>query len=224
MNYEQDTKDAYRNKTKAKSYQDQYIKGMKWARFTMWRQKRLISRLLSECNLRDSDKVLDIPCGTGYIGNLLSKTPAQIYASDISLEMMDLAYGAYETDNFHGFVQSNITENPFKKNLFSCVIVLALMHRLPKEVREKALTEIAHLSNKFVIMSYSLESPLQKLKQWLLKTIQPSHIPAPSSLPLQDIIDELNAPGLSVRSTHHVVYFLSAKIVFFLEKKESVHL
>ena len=174
MDYEKDTKEAYRNKTKAKSYQDQYIKGTKWARFTMWRQKILLERILNECKFNKEDKILDIPCGTGYIGSLLSKVPAKIFASDISLEMITLAQDEYGRVNFHGFVQSDITENSFKKGLFTCVIVLALMHRLPKDIREKALREIHKLSNKFLIISYSVDNPTQKVKQWLLKKIYPS--------------------------------------------------
>lgn len=219
MDYEKDTKKAYRNKAKAKSYKDQYIKGMKWARFSMWRQKTLIERSLYECNFNKTDKILDIPCGTGYIGNLLSKIPAKIFSSDISLEMINLAREEYEGKNFHGFVQSDITENSFKKGMFTCVIVLALMHRLPKNIREKVLREINKLSNKFLIISYSVDNPTQKVKQWLLKKIRPSHIPAPSSLPLQDIMNELTSHGFKPLKSFHVVYFLSSKIIFLLEKK-----
>jgi ubiquinone/menaquinone biosynthesis C-methylase UbiE len=218
MNYEKDTKEAYRNEVKAKSYQDQYIKGVKWARFTMWKQKRLIKKMLQACDLKVTDKVLDIPCGTGYIGELLDKTQADIYASDISFEMMALARGMYQSETFRGFVQCDITANPFPKESFDCVIVLALMHRLPREIRANVLNEVTVLSKQFGIISYSLENPLQKLKQWVLKKIQPSHIPAPSSLPLQDIVQELTASGWVIKEKHHVAYLLSAKVVFFLEK------
>jgi len=95
---------------------------------------------------------------------------------------------------------------------------LALMHRLPGDIRQKVLCEVALLSKRFIIISYSIENPIQKLKQWVLKHIQPSHIPAPSSLLLQDIIDELTAQGLVIKKMNHVVYSLSAKVVFFLEK------
>lgn len=219
MDYEKDTKEAYKNKTKAKSYQDQYIKGMKWARFTMWRQKKLIESILNGCKFNKEDKILDIPCGAGYIGNLLSRIPASVVASDISLEMMELARNEYGGDEFHGFVQSDITKTPFRKGKFTCVIILALMHRLPKEIREKVLSEITKLSNKYIIVSYSIENPPQMLKQWLLRRIKPSHVPAPSSVPLQDIIKELTSHGLVIRSTFHVAYFLCSKIVFILEKK-----
>ena len=91
MTYESDTKNAYRNKAKANAYKNQYIQGIKWARFTMWRQKKIVAKYLNVCNLDHSDSLLDIPCGAGYIGEILSKYPCSVVASDISIEMMELA-------------------------------------------------------------------------------------------------------------------------------------
>ena len=91
MDYEQDTRNAYRNKEKAKAYLEQYTRGTKWARFTMWRKRLLVGRILDHCDLTATDRVLDIPCGTGVISKILSNNPASVIGSDISLEMMDLA-------------------------------------------------------------------------------------------------------------------------------------
>jgi ubiquinone/menaquinone biosynthesis C-methylase UbiE len=147
MDYNKDTRDAYRNELKAKEYQEQYTKGTKWARFTMWRQRVLIDKIINQCNFKKTDKILDIPCGTGFIGKTLSKTPASIIASDISREMMERAYGEYVGDNFNGFVECDITKTPFRKESFDCIILLAFMHRLPKEIRAKT-TEIKAVVDK----------------------------------------------------------------------------
>ncbi len=219
MSYEVETKNAYRNKVKARAYQDQYIKGAKWARFTMWRQKGLIKKLLDLCNLGSNDKVLDAPCGTGYIGGILSRNKASIVASDISLEMMELAGNEYYSNNFLGFVQSDITKSPFVDEEFRCVIVLALMHRLPEEIRKNVLSEIERVSSKFVIVSYSIESLSQRLKQWVLLKAKKSHVPAPASISLEVIHNELSAAGLKIIKMNHIVYFLSAKVVFLAVKE-----
>ena len=65
MSYELDTREAYRNKTKANAYKNQYITGFKWARFTMWKQKTIINSFLKICQLNSDDNLLDIPCGAG---------------------------------------------------------------------------------------------------------------------------------------------------------------
>jgi hypothetical protein len=69
-----------------------------------------------------------------------------------------------------------------------------------------------------VIISYSIESLLQKIKWKLVSVISKKHIPAPASIPLKVIIDELNSCGLTVLKKKHIVNFLSAKAVFLVEK------
>ena len=127
MSYEIDTKNAYRNEAKANAYKNQYTQGIKWARFTMWQQKKIITKFLDTCNLESEDKVLDIPCGAGYIGSVLAKYEASVVASDISEEMMELAKNEYNSEKLDGFIQADITKTPFPSDHFKCVIVLALI-------------------------------------------------------------------------------------------------
>lgn len=221
MSYEIHTKNAYRNTKKAKEYKDQYIKGAKWARFTMWRQKGIIQNFIDRCQITKDDSVLDIPCGTGYAGSILSDSGGEIFASDISMEMMDLAVGEYRKSNFSGFVQSDITEIPFPSGRFRSVVVLALMHRLPCEIRARVLSEIYRVSSKYVIISYSVESFSQRVKHWLLLKIKRSHIPAPSSIPLHVMREELADAGFTIIKKKHIMFFLSAKLVFLIEKEGS---
>ena len=219
MNYDKETKNAYRNELKAKEYHEQYLKGTKWARFTMWRQGTLIKKIIEKCHLKQNDRILDIPCGTGFIGKILCKSSAIVIASDISIEMMRRAYGEYGGDNFNGFVQCDITQTPFKIKSFDCVIILAFMHRLPKEIRHKTWEEAVSLSKKLIIVNYSIDSSLQRLKQWLIKKIYSKHIPAPCPLPLKDIKNEIESYGLIIKETFHVMPLFSAKIMLLLQKK-----
>ena len=218
MTYESDTRDAYQNETKANAYKNQYIKGFKWARFTMWKQKIIINNYLNSCELDSNDSLLDIPCGAGYIGGILSKYSCSIVASDISIEMMNLAENEYSMKNFNGFIQSDITNTPFQSNEFKCVVVLALMHRLPKDIRAQVLSEVFRVTNKYVIISYSIESLLQKIKWKLISVIHRKYLPAPASISLKVIIDELNSRGFTILKKKRIINFLSAKVVFLVEK------
>ena len=74
MNYIKDTKEAYKNNNKAKAYKEQYTKGFKWARFTMWRQKKILKSHFSKSEYNEDQNILDIPCGTGFIGKILCNT------------------------------------------------------------------------------------------------------------------------------------------------------
>lgn len=218
MDYIKDTKDAYKNETKAKAYQEQYTKGFKWARFTMWRQRLIIRRIIDKCNFNENHKILDIPCGAGFIGKILCDTPADITASDISAEMIKRAKSEYQGDNFKGFVECDITKTPFENESFDCVIILAFMHRLQKEIRDETWKEIKRISKKYIIVNYGFDSLPQRIKKWVLKKISSKYESAPSSIPINDILNEINSFGFKTLSITNVVYFFSGKVIFLLEK------
>ena len=218
MDYRTDTRDAYRSDSRARAYEEQYTRGTKWARFTMWRQRALIKGLLDRCGLDETSNIIDLPCGTGFIGKELCETRASVVASDISPAMMARARSQYSGPNFHGFVQCDITGPPFKEGSFDCVILLALMHRLPRELRHKALRNIAWISKRFIIVSYSLDSGPQRLKQWVTRIVYPGYTPAPSPLPLQDIIAEIESFALVVRRRSYVARFFSGKLLLLVER------
>ncbi len=218
MSYEEQTKNAYRNKEKAAAYLSQYIEGTKWARFTMWKQKRIVKNFMKACNFNENDVLLDAPCGTGYAGKILFSEPCQVVASDISLEMMELATNEYEQSKFLGFYQADITSTPFRESYFKCVLVLALMHRLPEDIRKLVLEEVHKISSEFAIISFSESSLVQDLKQKTISIIKKSHIPAPASIPISTIEDEIKAAGFTILKRKNIFKFFSAKLVYLLKK------
>ena len=220
MNYEQATKFAY-DAAKAQRYKAEQTSGMKWMRFTTWREKSFVGRCLQYCNLKRGVKILDIPCGTGVLGQILWKFPSSIVASDISSEMMRLARGDYNDKCFLGFVQADITSAPFKEGAFDCVVTLGLMHRLPAHVRDQALREIMRLSGRFIIVSYSVKNRWDHIKHWLLKQIWHSYKSAPSSISKEELVREVELNNLSFRKSYRVMPFLSAENVFLIEKRST---
>ncbi len=218
MTYEEQTKNAYRNKEKAAAYLSQYIEGTKWARFTMWKQKRIIKNFMKACNFNENDILLDAPCGTGYVGKILFSEPCKVVASDISLEMMELAANEYEQSKFLGFYQADLTNTPFREGYFKCVLVLALMHRLPEDIRKLVLEEVSKISSEFAIISFSESSLVQDFKQKIISIIKKSHIPAPASIPISTIEDEINAAGFTILKRKNIFKFFSAKLVYLLKK------
>lgn len=101
----------------------------------MWRERAIVRKVLKRIGLTKGDRVLDIPCGTGVLGETLGKFLCNVVASDISREMIDLAREDYENSNFGGFVQADVTKMSFRKGTFKCVITIGLIHRLPEDIR-----------------------------------------------------------------------------------------
>lgn len=217
--YEKDTRQAYRNAQKARTYKGYQSQDLTWGRVTSWREWIIVHRVLARCRLSPQAKILDIPCGTGIMGDILQQFPNSVVAADISKEMMDLAREEYAFPHFLGFVQTDITQMPFRPGDFACIITLGLMHRLPKAIRKEVLGAIASLRPQHVIITYSLDSPWQSLKQRLIRKLKPSHIPAPVPALYRDIVREVGSSGFKVMRTYHTVPLLSAEIIMALERQ-----
>ena len=92
------------------------------------------------------------------------------------------------------------------------------MHRLPKEIREQVLVEIKRVTSRYIIVSYSIESFSQRLKQTVLSLLNKNYLSAPSSIPMNEILEEFKEFGLKIKKQQRIINFLSAKVVFLLEK------
>ena len=149
--------------------------------------------------------------------------PSSITASDISAEMIKRATGEYIGHNFDGFVKCDITQTPFNNNFFDCLIVLAFMHRLPQEIRYKTWEELGRISKKYMVVDYGFDSRSQRLKKWFIKKVKPNYVPAPSLLPMGEIITEIILFGWSIKEISYVAYFFSGKVIFFLEKNKNAN-
>jgi ubiquinone/menaquinone biosynthesis C-methylase UbiE len=218
--YEKDTRQAYRNVQKAHTYKGYQSRELTWGRLTSWREWTIIQGVLTRCSLPVQAKILDIPCGSGIMGRIFRLFPHPVVAADISLEMMGLAREDYNFAHFLGFVQADITRTPFDPGDFACIVIMGLMHRLPAAIRRKVLSEVAALKPRYAIISYSLDSPWQRLKQRLLKRLKAGYSSAPVPASYGDIVRELQAEGFQVRRFCHTIPLLSAEIVLALERPD----
>lgn len=217
--YETDTLNAYRTRQRAEEYKRYHTADWSWARISTWREQRLLALELSRYPWSSDDRLLDIPCGTGILGKLLQSFPFRIVASDISPEMMELAKGEYPSGRLIDCVQADITNTGFERDSFDCIVVLGFLHRVPLDVKRAALAEIAALARKVVIVTCSVDSPSQRLKQKVLSILRRNHVPAPCPASLPDIIKECEKAGFRVVRSFMVVPFLSAEAMLVLEKE-----
>lgn len=221
-NYEAETLNAYRSSQRAVEYKRYHTKDWSWARFSTWREQRLLERELSRYSWSASDRLLDIPCGTGILGKLLHAFPFRIVASDISSEMMALARVEYPADRLLSCVQADITNTGFPHGSFACILVLGFLHRVPSDIKRATLREISTLTNRVVVITCSVHSPLQELKKKVLSVIWRNYLPAPCSTQLHDIVRECENAGFKVIRTIKVIPFLSAHMMLILEKQQTV--
>lgn len=217
--YERDTLNAYRTPERAVEYKRFHTTDWTWGRFVTWLEQRAIARELGRYKWAPSDQLLDIPCGTGILGNLLHQFPFRIVASDISAEMIDIARMEYPTDRLVDCIQADITNTPFPRGSFACVITLGFLHRVPLEIKRAALREISALSNRLVIVTCSVDTPMQRFKHAVLSRIKHNHVPAPCPVPIKEIIAECESQGFRVARAFMVMPLFSAHAMLVLEKK-----
>lgn len=218
MDYARDTLNAYRSTERAAEYKRYHTTDWTWGRFVTWVEQRALARELSRYRWTPTDRLLDIPCGTGILGKLLHRFPFQIVASDISAEMMTAAREEYPSERLTDCVQADITDTPFPRRSFDCIVTLGFLHRVPSEIKRATLREMAALSRRVVIITCSVDTPLQRVKHALLSRIKGDHVPAPCPVPLPEIISECESHGFRVARAFMVVPLLSAHAMLVLER------
>ena len=133
------------------------------------RWKKVAKELISDYNLTNKSKILDVGCGKGYLLYDLKKelNGLQVYGYDIS---------AYAIENSHPEIKKNLFVHDAGKKLnfpndyFDLVISLATLHNLEISELKNSIQEIQRLGKKKYIMveSYRNEEELFNLQCWAL--------------------------------------------------------
>ena len=133
------------------------------------RWKKVAKELISDYNLTNKSKILDVGCGKGYLLYDLKKelNGLQVYGYDIS---------AYAIENSHPEIKKNLFVHDAGKKLdfpndyFDLVISLGTLHNLEISELKNSIQEIQRLGKKKYIMveSYRNEEELFNLQCWAL--------------------------------------------------------
>lgn len=219
--YERDTLTAYQTAARARSYKRYHTTDWSWGRLVTAIEQRAVARELTRYRWTASDSLLDIPCGTGILGRILHRFPFRIVASDISAEMMALARPEYPADRLVACVQADITDTPFPRGSFACVVTLGFLHRVPADVKRATLREIASLCGRVAIVSCSVDTRSQRFKHAIVARVKRKHVPAPWPARMEDIVAECESAGFRVVRAFMVLPLFSADALLVLEKREA---
>jgi SAM-dependent methyltransferase len=221
VNYEAETRAAYQNAQRAASYKHHQTREWSWARLTTWCEHRAVAKALSYYRWTDRDFFLDAPCGTGVLAPVMRRFPFRVVAADIALEMMALARDDYRQATFLGFVRSDLTRLPVKRNGCAGAVVLGFMHRAPAPIRQKVLSELASTVSRVLVISYSEDDLWQRCKRRVLGLLQRGYAPAPCAISPVEAAKELHDAGFTIRRRFRVVPLLSSAVVLVVEKRDA---
>ena len=135
---------------------------------------KLEKEIIKNCfqDLPRDTLILDLPCGTGRLAEVLLELGFRIHGADISAEMLQeakkrlLKYeNLFETEVVDVFALTN-TNRKFEAALCARV----LMH-FPIEDQIRFLCGVSSLVRSRVVINHSLNSPYQRFRRWIKKIL-----------------------------------------------------
>ena len=219
QDYDVSTRSAYQG-SKVDDYK-RHTQGLRWARFTMWREVGIVERAMRNFDLRHGEVMLDAPCGTGITAGIMDGNARMVVGLDISRDMMAEARKEYSAATVAGLVQGDLTCLPLVDRAVAGTVVLGFMHRVPPGVRSDSIREIYRVTQRFAAISFTVDSVAQRMKRRAVRLLRPDHQFAPSPLPMQGVLDLCRTAGFRVCRAEHVLRPLSGEVVLWLEKVEA---
>lgn len=182
VGYIAETRDWYKDREVALQYRSYHTRGISWIRLMMFIQKRNIKKILRRLLRGDGtgEIVADFPCGTGLLAPVLNAFNVRPLALDISFAMLSLAKDDYARESFLGAACADITKAPFEDRAIEGLLTIGLLHRLPASVTVPALREMIRFTDKWIILSLSVDNLFQQCKRKVLRVVFRSYRAAPA--------------------------------------------
>ncbi|KTB49261.1 class I SAM-dependent methyltransferase [Dehalogenimonas alkenigignens] len=123
-------------------------------------EKRFRQKFVAMAGLKDTDRVLDICCGTGSTTALIAPEvcQGQVIGVDLSPDMLAVAQKK-NVAAWVSFQRASVDALPFSEGVFDHVFCSYGLHELPREIRAAALKEVRRVlkpGGKFLALDYGL--------------------------------------------------------------------
>lgn len=116
------------------------------------RFKKVIKDTADVLDLTLYNTILDVGCGTGALGSVLSETGLIVTGADTASGMLDIAKKKAENSRIT-FVEADVTEGlPFTEKSFDISIASYVAHGLNKNSRKLMFAEMSRVTRNFVII------------------------------------------------------------------------
>lgn len=170
-------------------------------------EKRAVRRAL--LYVPTSAFVLDLPCGTGRITQLILEDGYHAAGADISLEMLDQArkrLGQYP--KLLGLTRCEAENLPYPDGSFDSVVCVRLMGHVPPLSRIKMLGEMKRVASGPLVVTYYLWNAMTETRRFLLKRMRKVAAPWFPSSPWA-LKAEIAQAGLEIARVYPIAAHLS---------------
>jgi len=175
--------------------------------------ERVLLRALAGVNGRRL--VLDVPCGTGIIGDYLASRGFRIVGADISPAMLEVAR---ERHHALGLLRADLEAPPWRPGTFDAVVCARFLMHLPAESRPRVLATLAGLTHGPLVATvchpYTVKSFGRSLRRLLGRSGKRS-----PRLTRQALAAEVEAAGLQLERVIPVLPLLSEVWVVVLRNR-----
>jgi ubiquinone/menaquinone biosynthesis C-methylase UbiE len=214
-----DTKAHYQNMGVARRYDRE--------RFSSWvgrafdgLEKRAIRRLLTRGAHDLTGAVLDCPCGTGRITELLLDLGYTVTGGDISEAMLDVArQKCVRAGDQVVFRQLDLDGLDLADGAFGLISCIRLFHHIGTEVRSRILRELARVSSRYVLINVAVSTPYYRLRRRVKRWLGQGVSRAGSTW--AEIAQEAKAAGLTLHDFQYVCRFGSEDLILLFRKADS---
>ncbi len=160
--------------------------------------------------------ILDLPCGTGRMTQLLLERGFRVVGADISGAMM--RHARERTRRFGSqvnFVKADIENIQFPDEAFELILTIRLLHHIPPELHPEVLGQLHRKTRRWMIISFSNKFSFQSLRRNLksLITKAPRYSISPALFKR-----EIAEAGFKVVEYIPLLPIISESVIVLLEK------
>jgi ubiquinone/menaquinone biosynthesis C-methylase UbiE len=210
-------RERYQIEAVAASYDAKRFRGVR-GRTIDALEKRAIRRALAHV-LRQLPfpRVLDAPCGTGRITEILLDDGLPVTGGDLSLPMLERArrklahYG--EQINWR---QLDLEALDLPDGSFDLVTCIRLFNHLGTAQRQRILQELARVTTGFVILNMSFSTPFYRVVSQFKRVAGVPMPKEPSTW--NDLCQQVRDAGLCIDAYYYELRYLSEVVVLLLKK------
>jgi len=167
----------------------------------------------------DISRAIDVCCGRGdFTTEIANRYPQlnQIYGCDFVKEMLSIAERDAANIKNVKFQEADLLNLPFSDNSFDLTLCINVIHIIHKQDLEKALSELARITNKYLILE------IKNIDNFYFKYIFSNDICGMKMYPnsIEEINNILKKYNFSLNKTHGIFMFnwLSPLIVLLYKK------
>jgi ubiquinone/menaquinone biosynthesis C-methylase UbiE len=168
FDYERETKDYYQSTDVASAYHAAYAGGRGWrtlrARSVASRERAVVAQFLQGI---PHGRILDLPAGTGKLAPVFAVLGGAVVACDISASMLEIARREYPAAGCTNATFRVCDAEQIARTLgqrFDVAVCLRLLHRVPSDVRDRVLAELAAVAD-HAIVSMGIETGYHRARR-----------------------------------------------------------